>query len=74
MYETNLSWSILTEILSSLTLHGFIEEVNAPRSIHKRNHKEYRITRKGETAVQYYRNAEQLLKINELDPHKKLIS
>ena len=74
MYEANLSWKILNEILSSLESQGLIDEVDASQLGDKRNSRAYRITRKGETVVRYYRDAEHLIKVDEPDLRVRLIS
>jgi predicted transcriptional regulator len=65
MYEANLSWTILNEILSSLVSQSLLEEIDTSRSRDRRNNRVYKITKKGETVVRFYRNAEKLLKTDE---------
>ena len=65
MYKAGLSWNILNEILSSLVSQGFIEKIDIYNYGDSRSHRLYRITRKGESLVNYYRNAEQLIRIDE---------
>ena len=65
MYEAGLSWNIMNEILSSLVSRGFVEKVDVLKHGGERSRRVYRITRKGESLVRYYRNAEQLLMIDE---------
>ena len=74
MYEVNLSWNILNEILSSLVSQGCIEEIDVSQLKDRRNSRAYRITRKGETVVRYYRDAERLIKFDESDFSVRLIS
>ena len=74
MYEANLSWNILNEILSSLASQGHIEEIDVSRSGDRRNSRAYRITKKGETVVRYYRDASRLIKVEEPDLRVRLIS
>ena len=64
MYKAGLSWNILNEILSSLVSQGFIKKIDTHKSEDRRCHRVYRITEKGESVVQYYQKAEQLLRIN----------
>lgn len=65
MYESNLSWKIMNEILSSLTRQGLLEEVDAAGSRDRRTSRLYRITGKGESVVRYYRGAERLIRVDE---------
>ena len=74
MYEANLSWKTLNENLSSLTSQGLLDEIDASKSWDRRTSRLYRITRKGETVVQYYRDAERLIKVDEPDLHTRLIN
>jgi predicted transcriptional regulator len=72
MYEAGLSWNIMNEILSSLVSQGFVEKVDVLKRGGRRSRRVYRITRKGESLVRYYRNAEQLLKVDE--PPTKMLN
>lgn len=74
MYEANLSWITLNEILSSLVSQSLLEEIDTSSSRDRRNSRVYRITKKGETVVRFYRNAEKLLKTDELSIQKSIIS
>ena len=74
MYEANLSWTILNEILSSLVSQSLLEEIDTSRSRDRRNNRVYRITKKGETVVRFYRNAEKLLKTDEPNIQARIIS
>ena len=74
MYESNLSWKILNEILSSLTRQELLDEIDVTSSTDRRTSRLYRITGKGESVVRYYRNAEHLIKVDEPDLRARLIS
>lgn len=65
MYEANLSWTVLNEILSSLVVQDLLEMIDMSMSRDRRNNRVYRITKKGETVVRFYRGAERLLKTDE---------
>ena len=65
MYEANLSWKVLNETLSSLVAQGLLDEIDMSRSKDKRVNRKYRITKKGETVVRYYTDAERLMKVHE---------
>ena len=64
MYEANLSWRILNEVLSSLTVQDLVEEVDVSDSRDKRTNTVYRITGKGEALLRYFHHAEQLLNLD----------
>ena len=74
MYEANLSWTVLNSILSSLMSQGLLDEIDMSRSRDRRNTRVYRITKKGETVLRYYRDAESLLKVDEPNFQARLIS
>ena len=74
MYEANLSWKTMNEILSLLVSQGLIDEIDMSRSRDKRNSRAYKITKKGETIIRYYANAERLIKIDEPARSSHLIS
>ena len=65
MYEANLSWRILNEVLSSLTFQDLVEEVDVSDSRDKRTNTVYRITEKGDALTRYFHHAEQLLRLDE---------
>ena len=65
MYEANLSWRILNEVLSSLTFQDLVEEVDVSDSRDKRTNTVYRITEKGEALTRYFHHAEQLLNLDQ---------
>lgn len=64
MYEANLSWTLLKDVLSSLETQDLVEGIDASESGDKRTSKIYKITEKGEHLIKYFHNAEQLLKLN----------
>ena len=61
MYRTRLSWSILNDILSSSVRQGNIEAVDVTSGRRGRADKAYRITQKGENALNYFEQCEYLL-------------
>lgn len=61
MYRTRLSWSILNDILSSSVRQGNIEAVDVTSGRRERTGKAYRITKKGENALNYFEQCEFLL-------------
>jgi predicted transcriptional regulator len=63
MYEANLSWTSLKDILSSLISQDLVEEIDMTESRDKRTHKVYRVTEKGEHLIRYFHQAEQLLEL-----------
>lgn len=69
MYEANLSWKLLNDILSSLESQELIEEIDMSDSRDKRTNKVYKITQKGEALTRYFHHAEQLLKLDEPVTH-----
>jgi len=74
MYEANLSWKTLNEILSLLVSQNLVHEIDASRSRDKRNSRVYRITKKGEATIRYYSNAERLIKVDEPEHHSFIIN
>jgi predicted transcriptional regulator len=64
MYEANLSWKILNDVLSSLSTQDLIEDFNMSDSRDKRTNTVYRITEKGEHLIRYFHHAEQLLDLD----------
>jgi len=74
MYAANLSWKTLNEILSALVSKGLIDEIDMSRSRDKRNSRSYKITKKGETIIRYYTNAERLIKIGETGYLSRILS
>jgi predicted transcriptional regulator len=63
MYEANLSWTSLKDILSSLVSQDLVEEVDVTESRDKRTNKIYRVTEKGNHLIKYFHHAEQLLEL-----------
>jgi len=64
MYESNLSWITLKDVLSSLEIQGLIEEIEMSESRDKRTIKIYRITTKGDHLLKHFHQTEKLLKID----------
>ena len=65
MYEANISWTLLNNVLSFLVSQDLVEEVDASASQDKRTDRIYRITEKGDTLIRYFHHAEQLLKLDD---------
>ena len=63
MYEANLSWMSLKDILSSLVSQDLVEEIDVSESRDKRTNKVYRVTEKGNHLISYFHHAEQLLEL-----------
>jgi len=57
MYEANLSWTPLQQIIKSMVTQGLIEEVVASKR------KEYVITAKGKEVLRYFTGIKNLIKI-----------
>ena len=64
MYEANLSWMLLNDILSSLISQDLVEEIDMSGSRDKRADRIYRITEKGDALLRYFHHAEQLLNLD----------
>jgi len=65
MYNCNLSWKSLKDILQNLTEQGLVEELEVPNK--KRSKKHYAITPKGENVLKYYSAVTSLIQIEDLD-------
>ena len=65
MYEANLSWTLLNDILSSLETQDLVEEIDVSEYRDKRSVRIYRITEKGDALIRYFHHAEQLLRLDE---------
>ena len=63
MYEANLSWTLLQDILGSLETQDLVEEIDVSESRDKRSARIYWITHKGESLMRYFHHAEQLLNL-----------
>ncbi len=61
MYNANLSWKPLKEILNTLCLQGVIDEVSGDGD-DKRTKKNYILTEKGENILRYFNKAKGLMK------------
>lgn len=61
MYEANLSWIPLQNVLASLVSQGLVMEIESGDRGDRRTTKTYRITPKGENVIQYFRRAKELL-------------
>jgi predicted transcriptional regulator len=61
MYNANLSWKPLKEILNTLCLQGVIDEVSGDED-DKRTKKSYILTEKGENILRYFNKAKCLMK------------
>lgn len=64
MYEANLSWTSLRDILFSLVTQDLVEEIDMTESRDKRTDRIYRVTEKGERLIRYFHHAEQLLSLD----------
>jgi predicted transcriptional regulator len=64
MYNCNLSWKSLKEILDNLSDQGLLEEVIVPGK--KRSKRQYSITVKGENVLKYYRMVSGLIEVEGL--------
>ena len=64
MYEANLSWTLLQDILYSLETQDLVEEIDVSESRDKRSARIYRITEKGDALTRYFHHAEQLLSLD----------
>jgi len=64
MYNCNLSWKSLKEILDNLTEQGLLEESVIPGK--KRSKRQYEITMKGENVLKYYRMVSGLIEVEGL--------
>jgi predicted transcriptional regulator len=61
MYNCNLSWKSLKEILENLTEQGLLKETVIPGK--KRSKRNYEITLKGENVLRYYRMVSGLIEV-----------
>ncbi len=64
MYNCNLSWKSLKEILDNLSDQGLLEEIIVPGK--KRSKRQYSITLKGENVLKYYRMVSGLIEVEGL--------
>jgi predicted transcriptional regulator len=64
MYEANLSWTSLRDILFSLVSQDLVEEIDMTESQDKRTNKVFRVTEKGNHLIRYFHHAEQLLELD----------
>ena len=64
MYNCNLSWKSLKDILDNLTEQGLLEETEIPGK--KRSKRQYEITLKGENVLKYYRMVSGLIEVEGL--------
>jgi len=64
MYNCNLSWKSLKEILDNLSEQGLLEESVLPGK--KRSKRQYSITVKGENVLKYYRMVSGLIEVEGL--------
>jgi len=56
MYEANLSWKPLKDILDSLQIQGLIVKFDVRHKKDKRSKVGYKLTQKGENVVMYFRD------------------
>ncbi len=56
MYEANLSWKPLKDILGSLQIQGLIVKFDVRHIKDKRSKVGYKLTQKGENVVMYFRD------------------
>jgi predicted transcriptional regulator len=64
MYEANLSWGPLQDILDSLVSKGLVEEFDVKHIRDKRSNVGYRLTQKGDNVVRYFRDASKMIKLD----------
>ena len=64
MYEANLSWSPLQDILDSLVSKGLVEEYDVKHLRDRRSKSGYRLTQKGENVARYFRDASKFGKLD----------
>jgi predicted transcriptional regulator len=64
MYNCNLSWKSLKDILENLTEQGLLEETVVQGK--KRSKRQYDITLKGENVLKYYRMVSGLIEVEGL--------
>ncbi|MCW4011536.1 MAG: winged helix-turn-helix domain-containing protein [Candidatus Bathyarchaeota archaeon] len=64
MYNCNLSWKSLKDILENLTDQGLLEETVVQGK--KRSKRQYDITLKGENVLKYYRMVSGLIEVEGL--------
>ena len=65
MYEANLSWKPLQQILKSMITKGFISEVDAMSLKDNRTRSFYEMTHKGENIINYFNRGKEYLMIGE---------
>jgi len=65
MYEANLSWKPLQQIMKSLLSQELISEIDTREGRDKRTKKHYVITQKGENVVKHFRRAESLIQLED---------
>ena len=56
MYEANLSWNPLKDILGSLQIQGLVVKFDVKHMKDKRSKVGYKLTQKGENVVMYFRD------------------
>ena len=66
MYSANLSWISLQKVLTSLVSQGLVIEIESDYRKDKRTTKTYELTQKGENVLIYFRNAKELLSLEEI--------
>ena len=64
MYEANLSWRPLQDILDSLVSRGLVEEYDVKRLRDRRSKSGYRLTQKGENVAGYFGDASKFSKLD----------
>lgn len=66
MYEANLSWKPLNNAISSLVDQGLLLELDVSDSMDKRTKNIYKITKKGESLLQYFHHTKPLQELYEM--------
>lgn len=68
MYDSNLSWRPLKNILKFMVTRGLIREIDThtARKYDRRTTRRYEITQKGEDIVRYFHRAKEVLKFEKV--------
>jgi predicted transcriptional regulator len=73
MYSSNLSWKPLKEILESLQTVGLIEK-NFSEGGDKRSKEVYRVTKKGEEVLIYFKKAMETMGTRPVSPQSRPVA
>ena len=72
MYEANLSWKPLKDILDSLQIQGLIVKFDVRHIKDKRSKVGYKLTQKGENVVMYFRDILRTQWYQNMSTHEKV--